>query len=99
MQAGERERSFLHQKYLHHLITELKPDLTEIICQGIERGEIHFDYPSALSEIVLIVLTVKIDNTLLPSSREEIEDTIQGLISLLEKGTGNPSGSLNFLKV
>ena len=95
----ERERSFLHQKYLHHLITELKPDLTEIICQGIERGEIHFDYPSALSEIVLIVLTVKIDNTLLPSSREEIEDTIQGLISLLEKGTGNPSGSLNFLKV
>ena len=98
-QLDERELSFLHQKYLKHLITELKPDLTEIIRQGIERGEIHFDYPAALSEIVLIVLTIKLDNTLLPSSKEEIEETIQGLISLLEKGTGNPAGSLNFLKL
>ena len=31
-------------------------------------------------------------------SREEIENTISALISLLEKGTGNPAGSLNFLK-
>lgn len=98
-QLDERELSFLHQKYLKHLITELKPDLTEIIRQGIEKGEIHFDYPAALSEIVLIVLTIKLDNTLLPSSKEEIEETIQGLISLLEKGTGNPAGSLNFLKL
>ena len=37
------------------------------------------------------------DNTLIPSSREEIENTIAGLVSLLEKGTDNPPGSLNFL--
>lgn len=98
-QLDERELAFLHQKYVQHLIRELKPDLTEIIRQGIEGGEIHFDHPAALSEIVLIVLTVKLDNTLLPSSKEEIEETIQGLISLLEKGTGNPAGSLNFLKI
>ena len=71
--------------------------LAEIIRQGIEKGEISFDKPDALAEIVLIILTVKMDNTLIPSSREEIENTIAGLVSLLEKGTDNPPGSLNFL--
>lgn len=93
------EKSLLHQKYLNHLITELKPELTEIIRQGIENGEIHFDYPAALAEIVLIVLAVEFDNFLIPSSQEETEATILGLISLLEKGTENPAGSLNFLMV
>ena len=87
----------LHQKYLNHLVTELKPALTAIIEQGIETGNIHFDHPAALAEIVLIVLAVKSDTTLIPSTSEEIEETILGLISLLEKGTGNPAGSLNFL--
>ncbi len=95
--AGASEKAFLHQRYMNHLITELKPVLTEIIRQGIEQGSIHFRQPAALAEIVLIVLIVKLDNTLVPSAKEEIEETIVGLISLLEKGTENPAGSLNFL--
>lgn len=97
--ADDTEHAFLHQKYIHYLVTELKPALTQIICQGIEDGSIHFDYPEALAEIVLIVLTVKFDNTLLPSTDEEIDYMISGLISLIEKGTDNPAGSLNFLKI
>lgn len=96
-QNSVQERAYIHQKYLNHLITELKPVLTEIIQQGIDNGEIHFDYPAALAEIALLVLAVKFDNTLLPSTPEEVEYTIRGLVSLLEKGTGNPAGSLNFL--
>ena len=95
--AGAQEESYLHQKYLNHLITELKPVLAEIIQQGVNKGEISFDNPGALAEIVLIVLTVKMDNTLIPSTKEEIEETIAGLVALLEKGTDNPPGSLNFL--
>ena len=95
----DREQAFLHQKYLHYLITELKPVLTEIIRQGIECGSIHFDRPAALAEIVLIVLTVKFDDTIIPSTEEETEDTIIGLITLLEKGTETPAGSLNYLKM
>lgn len=38
--TGAQEESFLHQKYLNHLITELKPVLAEIIKQGIDKGEI-----------------------------------------------------------
>lgn len=96
-QKSAQEQAFIHKKYLTHVISELKPALTEIIQQGIDNGEIHFDYPSALAEIVLIVLVVKFDNTLVPSTPEQVEDTILGLISLLERGTGNPVGSLNFL--
>lgn len=95
--SNAQEESFLHQRYLNHLISELKPELTAIIKQGIEQDEIHFDHPAALAEIVLIVLAVKLDNTVVPSTPEEIEETISGLISLLEKGTENPAGSLNFL--
>ena len=96
--SGAQEKALLHQKYINHIITELKPVLAEIIRQGITAGEIHFEDSAALAEIVLIVLTVKMDNTLVPSDKEEIEDTISALISLLEKGTENPPGSLNFLK-
>ena len=99
LETDAKGESFLHQKYMKHLISELKPELTEIIRQGIESDDIHFDQPAALAEIALIILTVKLDNTLVPSSEEEIEDTIRGLISLLEKGTENPPGSLNFLTV
>ena len=95
--AAAQEKAFLHQKYMHHLISELKPVLAEIIRQGTQTNVIHCEHPEALAEIVLIILTVKLDNTLVPSSKEEIEDTICGLISLLEKGTENPKGSLNFL--
>lgn len=97
--SSVQDLAFLHQKYLNYLISELKPALTEIISQGIACGEIHFDYPSALAEIALIVLAVKLDNSLVPSAPEEIEDTLKGLISLLEKGTGLPAGTLEYLSL
>lgn len=93
-----QENTSIHHKYLNYLISELKPELTKIIEQGIEQGQIQFEYPEALAEIVLIVLSVKFDNTILPSTYEKIEETIVALISLLEKGTENPKGSLNFLR-
>lgn len=95
--SAAQEKAFLHQKYMQHLILELKPVLAEIIRQGTQTNVIHCDHPEALAEMVLIILIVKLDNTLVPSSKKEIEETICGLIALLEKGTDNPKGSLNFL--
>lgn len=97
--ASAQDLAYLHQKYLNHVISELKPDLTEIIKQGIEGGEIHFEYPAALAEIVLIVIAVKLDNSILPSTVEETEDTMRGLISLLEKGTDVTPGTLSYLSL
>ncbi|MDD7177279.1 MAG: TetR/AcrR family transcriptional regulator, partial [Lachnospiraceae bacterium] len=97
--ASAQDLAFLHQKYLNYVISELKPALTEIISQGIANDEIHFDHPAALAEITLIVLAVKLDNSLIPSSAEETADTIRGLIALLEKGTGVPAGALDYLSI
>ena len=97
--TNAQDLAFWHQKYLNYQISELKPSLTEIISQGIACGEIHFDRPGALAEIVLIVLAVKLDNSLVPSTPAEIEDTLKGLISLLEKGTGIPVGTLEYLSL
>lgn len=92
-----QESAYLHQKYLNYLISELKPNLAKIIEQGIAAGEIHFDYPEALAEIVLIVLGVKLNNTFLSTTPEDCEYTIRGLIALLERGTGIPEGTLSYL--
>lgn len=94
-----QNQAFLHQKYLNYLISELKPVLTDIISQGIDCKEIHFDYPAALAEIALIVIAVKLDNSLVPSTQEEIENTFKGLISLLENGTGVPEGTFEYLSL
>jgi len=95
--ADTSESAYLQQKYVAYLVDELKPALAEIIRQGIEIGVIHFDYPDALAEIVLIILTIEMGSILAPSSRENFETVIRALIVLLEKGTDNPAGSLNFL--
>lgn len=87
--------AFIHQQFMSHIIKELKPSFSEIISQGIQTGEVKFDYPEELADIILIVLTVKIDNTLSPSSEEDITRSLQALISLLEKGTDNPLGAFN----
>ena len=97
--ASVQDLAFLHQKYLNYVISELKPALTDIISQGISSGEIHFNHPAALAEIVLIVLAVKLDNSLIPSSAAETADTLKGLIALLEKGTGVPTGTLDYLSI
>ena len=92
-----QEQAYIHQKFLKHLIAELTPALSEIIRQGIAQGDIKFEYPKELAEIVLIVLSVKLDNTLSPSTSSEIEKTLRALISLLEKGTDTPVGALDYL--
>lgn len=95
--TSAQDIAFLHLKYMNHLITELKPTLTEIIEQGIASNDIHFEYPAALAEIVLIVLAVKLNHTFLPATADDSEDTIRGLVALLERGTGVPQGTLNYL--
>ena len=97
--ASAQDLAFLHQKYFNYLISELKPALTDIISQGIDCGEIQFDRPAALAEIALIVIAIKLDNSLVPSTPEETKDTLKGLISLLEKGTGVPAGTLEYLSL
>ncbi|MGN0326271.1 MAG: TetR/AcrR family transcriptional regulator [Lachnospiraceae bacterium] len=98
-QESVQSLALLHQKHLNYLISELKPALAEIISQGISCGEIKFEYPDALAEIALIVIAVKLDNYIVPSTTDDIDKTLKGLISLLEKGTNLPEGTLEYLTI
>lgn len=93
------ELALLREKCIKYLIAELKPQLTALIQQGIEGGEMEFAYPEAMAEIALIVLTVKMDNTLSPSMQEGMDETMRGLVALLEKGTNSAKGTFDFLSV
>ena len=92
-----KEQAYIHAKYMKYIIRELKPSLTEIIKQQIEEGTLKFDYPEQLAEILLIVLTVKLDNSLIPSTKEDISKLFEALISLLENGADSSTGVLNYL--
>lgn len=92
-----QQQAYIHAKYLKYIIRELKPSLTEIIKQEIDEGTLKFDYPEQLAEIILIILTVKLDNSLVPSTPEEIKALFKALIALLEKGANSPVGVLNYL--
>lgn len=96
---NDQELALLHQKRMHYIVRELKPVLTEILIQGMKRGMLQTDNPTALAEIVLLILTVKLDNYLLPSGKEEIMETVGEMIRLLEKGAGCAAGTLDFMKL
>lgn len=87
------DSAYIHQQFMKYSIVDFKDIYTEIIQQEIDKGTINVDSPAEVAEIVLIVLTVKIDNTLSPSTEEETAKTLQSLITLLERGTGNSDGA------
>lgn len=95
MDVSERiyDSAYIHQQFMKHSIVDFKEIYTEIIQQEIDKGAIQVNSAAEVAEIVLIVLTVKIDNTLSPSSDEETAKTLQTLITLLERGTGNKDGA------
>ena len=87
------DSAFFHQQFMKHSILDFKDVYTQLIQQEIDKGTLQFDSAAEVAEIVLIVLAVKIDNTLSPSSVEDNAKTLQTLITLLEKGTGYEKGS------
>lgn len=95
MLSSERifDSAYIHQQFMKYSIVDFKDIYTEIIQQEIDKGNIWFNSAAELAEILLIVFTVKIDNSLSPSTAEETAKTLQTLITLLEKGTGNAEGA------
>ena len=78
---------------MKHSIIDFKEIYTELIQQEIDKGNLALDSASEIAEIILIVLTVKIDNTLSPASEENRAKTMQTLITLLEKALGYEKGA------
>lgn len=95
---GIQQSALIHQQFICIITKKLKPILADIIRQGIREGSIQCEYPDELAEIVLLILTIKFDNHLLPSSPEEVQKLMAALAVILEKSTGLSPDRLNFLK-
>lgn len=92
-----QQSALTHQKFMTFLIRSLKPILADIIHQGIKEGTISCDYPEDIAEIVLIILTVKFDNHILPSTPEEIRQLLLAFSIMQSKSMNIDMERLGFL--
>ena len=81
------------------MIKNLKPILSDIILQGMEEGSLTCEYPQEIAEIVLIILTVKLDNHLSPASAEEIQNLLRAFSWMQAKSMEIAPENLEFLRI
>lgn len=94
-----QQSALTHQKFIRFLIKSLKPILSDVIRQGITEGSLQCRYPDEIAEIVLTVLTVKLDNHIIPSTQEEIHDLLQAFSWMQAESMGINLEDLEFLQV
>lgn len=92
-----QQSAFIHQKFTRIIITSLTPILSDIIRQGIEEGAIHCEYPEETAQIVLTVLTITLDNSLVPAAPKRIERILTAFALMQEKGMDIAAHTLHFL--
>ena len=90
----QQESAFIHQKFARIIITRLKPILTDIIRQGMEEGTIHCEYPEETAQIVLTVLTITLDNNLIPADQNQIGRILTAFTQMQEKSMDIPAHTL-----
>ncbi|SCH78243.1 Uncharacterized HTH-type transcriptional regulator yvdT [uncultured Clostridium sp.] len=93
----QQESAFIHQKFARIIITRLKPILTDIIRQGMEEGTIHCEYPEETAQIVLTVLTITLDNNLIPADQNQIGRILTAFTQMQEKSMDIPAHTLEFV--
>lgn len=91
-----QQSAFLHQQYIRIMVKNLKPILSDIIRQGIKEGTISCETPEEVAEIVLILLTIKLDKHFTEES-DKVADTLSVFSNMLEKSYGIEAGKLDFL--
>lgn len=94
-----QQSALTHQKFLRFLIRSLKPILSDVIHQGMTEGSIHSPYPEETAEIILIVLTVKLDNHIFPSTQDEIRSLLRVFSWMQAKSMDIDMEHLDFLNI
>lgn len=93
-----QQSALIHQQFITIITKNLKPILADVIRQGICEGTIQCECPEETAEIVLLILTIKLDNHVLPSSQEDIIKLMEAFSVILEKSMGIAPDQLQFLK-
>lgn len=94
----QQQNAFIHQKFYQILITKMEPILADIMRQGIQEGKIRCRYPEETARIILMVLTVTLDNTVAPVEDEQLARILKAFSAMQTDAMDMPEHALDFLK-
>lgn len=86
------ENALMHQKSLVSSVDALTPILTEVVKEGIQKGEFVCEYPDAYMQIFLTSAVTLLDDGIFKIEPEKKMMLLVALISNLEKMLGVPAG-------
>ena len=92
-----QQSALIHQKFVRVLVKNIGPLLADIIRQGNEEGTVRCQEPDEIAELVVLVLAVKMDNHIIPSTPEGVRGFLVSFSNLLESGMGIERGRLDYL--
>ena len=92
-----QQSALIHQQYVRMMLKHLRPILSDIIRQGNLEGSMNCRSPEEISEIVLIILTIKMDNHITGDSQEQIQKTLDVFTYMLETSFQIERGRLDYL--
>lgn len=95
--SEQQQSALIHQKFARIIITKLKPILTNILRQGDQEQVFHCDHPEEVAHIILMLLTLILDNSLVPLDAEQRRDTLLAFTNMQEASMGIPKGTLQFV--
>lgn len=92
-----QQSALLHQQFIRIMIRNLRPILADIIRQGNNEGSMDCKSPEEVSEIVLTILTIKMDNHIIDDDRTQIKRTLDVFAYMLETSFSIEKGRLDYL--
>lgn len=87
------ENALMHQKSLVSSVNALTPILTEVVKEGIQKGEFVCEYPGAYMQIFLTSAVTLLDDGIFKIEPEKKMMLLVALVSNLEKMLGVPTGT------
>lgn len=92
-----QQSALLHQQFIRIMIRNLRPILADIIRQGNNEGIMECKAPEEVSEIVLTILTIKMDNHITGDDKTQIRKTLDAFAYMLETSFSIEKGRLDYL--
>ncbi len=93
-----QQSALMHQQYIVIMIRNLAPILTDIIKQGNQEGSITCTSAEEVARIVMVVLTITLDEYLSGDAPEEKDKTLDVFSYMLETSFHIEKGRLSFLR-
>lgn len=95
----KQQSALLHRRYVEIMTENLCPVVADIIRQGNTEGCMRCATPAETAKIVLILLTVLLDNQSAQTHPEQTNKTLTALADIFEKSFDIQKGYLDYLRI